>query len=40
MDFSFTEEQILLRDSVRKLMDRVATPEYVARVDREKRLSA
>ena len=36
MDFSFTEEQILLRDSVRKLMDRVATPEYVARVDREK----
>ena len=36
MDFSFTEEQILLRDSVRKLMERVATPEYVARVDREK----
>jgi alkylation response protein AidB-like acyl-CoA dehydrogenase len=36
VDFSFTEEQILLRDSVRKLMDRVATPEYVARVDREK----
>mgnify|MGYP001807769773 FL=1 len=36
MDFSFTEEQILLRDSVRKLMDRVATPEYVARLDREK----
>jgi alkylation response protein AidB-like acyl-CoA dehydrogenase len=36
VDFSFTEEQILLRDSVRKLMDRVATPDYVARVDREK----
>ena len=36
MDFSFSEEQILLRDSVRKLMERVATPEYVARVDREK----
>jgi alkylation response protein AidB-like acyl-CoA dehydrogenase len=36
VDFSFTEEQILLRDSVRKLMDRVATPEYVARVDRER----
>ncbi len=36
MDFSFTEEQILLRDSVRKLMDRVATPEYVAKVDRER----
>jgi alkylation response protein AidB-like acyl-CoA dehydrogenase len=36
VDFSFTEEQILLRDSVRKLMDRVATPEYVARLDREK----
>lgn len=34
MDFSFTEEQVLLRNSVRKLMDRVATPEYVARVDR------
>jgi alkylation response protein AidB-like acyl-CoA dehydrogenase len=36
VDFSFTEEQVLLRDSVRKLMDRVATPDYVARVDREK----
>ena len=36
MDFSFTEEQVLLRDSVRKLMDRVATTEYVARVDRER----
>ena len=36
MDFSFTEEQILLRNSVRKLMSRVATPEYVAKVDRER----
>ncbi len=35
MDFSFTEEQALLRDSVRKLMDRVATPDYVRRHDRE-----
>ncbi|MET0446719.1 MAG: acyl-CoA dehydrogenase family protein [Pseudorhodoplanes sp.] len=36
MDFSFTEDQILLRDSVRKLMARVATPDYVARLDRER----
>ncbi len=36
MDFSFTEEQILLRDSVRKLMERVATPDYVAKLDRER----
>jgi alkylation response protein AidB-like acyl-CoA dehydrogenase len=36
VDFSFTEEQILLRDSVRKLMDRVATPEYVTKLDRER----
>lgn len=28
MDFSFTEEQIMLQDSVRKMMARVATPEY------------
>lgn len=28
MDFSFTEEQVLLQDSVRKMMSRVATPEY------------
>jgi alkylation response protein AidB-like acyl-CoA dehydrogenase len=36
VDFSFSEEQILLRDSVRKLMERVATPNYVARLDRER----
>jgi alkylation response protein AidB-like acyl-CoA dehydrogenase len=35
VDFSFTEEQTLLRDSIRKLMDRIATPEYVRRLDRE-----
>src|SRR5262245_35540761 len=28
MDFSFTEEQVMLQDSVRKMMARVATPEY------------
>jgi alkylation response protein AidB-like acyl-CoA dehydrogenase len=35
VDFSFSEEQIILRDSVRKLMDRIATPDYVRRLDRE-----
>ncbi len=35
MDFSLTDEQTLLRDSVRKLMDRVATQDYVRRLDRE-----
>lgn len=34
MDFAFTEEQIILRDSVRKLMERIATPEYVRGLDR------
>lgn len=34
-DFGFTEEQRLLRDSVRKLMDRHAPPDTVARLDRE-----
>lgn len=36
MDFSFSEEQRLLRDNVRKLMDRHAPPDYVARLDRER----
>lgn len=36
MDFRFSEEQQLLRDNVRKLMDRHAPPDYVARLDREK----
>jgi alkylation response protein AidB-like acyl-CoA dehydrogenase len=35
VDFSFSEEQTILRDQVRKLMDRIATPEYVRRLDRE-----
>ncbi len=35
MDFAFTEEQNMLRDSVRKMMDRVATPEYIRGLDRE-----
>ena len=35
MDFGFTDEQNMLRDSVRKLMDRVATVDYVRRLDRE-----
>ena len=36
MDFQFTEEQIALRDNVRKMMDRIATPEYIRRVDQER----
>jgi len=35
MDFSFSDEQNILRESVRKMMDRLATPEYVRRLDRE-----
>ena len=35
MDFSLSEEQRMMRDSVRKVMDRIATPEYVRRLDRE-----
>jgi alkylation response protein AidB-like acyl-CoA dehydrogenase len=35
MDFEFSEEQRMLRDSVRKMMAKVATPEYVRRLDRE-----
>ena len=35
MDFEFTEEQRMLRDSVRKMMAKVATPEYIRRLDRE-----
>jgi alkylation response protein AidB-like acyl-CoA dehydrogenase len=35
MDFGFGEEQRLLRDSVRKLMDRHAPADTVARLDRE-----
>jgi alkylation response protein AidB-like acyl-CoA dehydrogenase len=35
MDFEFTEEQRMLRDSVRRMMDKTATPEYIRRLDRE-----
>jgi alkylation response protein AidB-like acyl-CoA dehydrogenase len=35
VDFDFTEEQQMLRESVRKLMTRTATPDYVRRLDRE-----
>ncbi|WP_418319816.1 acyl-CoA dehydrogenase family protein [Piscinibacter sakaiensis] len=35
MNFSFTEEQNLLRDSARAMLDRVATPEYIRRCDVE-----
>ena len=35
MDFSLSEEQRMMRDSVRKVMDRIATPEYVRCLDRE-----
>ena len=36
MDFSFTEEQRLLRESVRKLMAKHAPPDYVRSHDRER----
>jgi hypothetical protein len=35
VDFDFSDEQIILRDSVRKMMDRIATPDYVRRQDRD-----
>lgn len=35
MDFALSDEQIMLRDSVRRMMERHATPEYVRRLDRE-----
>jgi alkylation response protein AidB-like acyl-CoA dehydrogenase len=35
MDFSLSEEQVMLRDHVRKLMDRIATPDHVRQLDRE-----
>jgi alkylation response protein AidB-like acyl-CoA dehydrogenase len=34
MDFSFTDEQKMLRESVRKLMDRHAPPETIRELDR------
>jgi len=35
MDFGFTEEQMMLRDSVKKLMDKHAPPEYIRRLERD-----
>lgn len=35
MDFEFTQEQNLLRDSVRRMMQRLATPDTIRRLDRE-----
>ena len=35
MDFRFTDEQNIVRDSVRKVMDRLATAEYIRRLDKE-----
>jgi len=36
MDFSLSEEQRMLRESVRRLTERIATPEYLRRLDRER----
>jgi len=36
MDFEYSSEQKLLWDSVHKLMQRVATPDYLRRLDRER----
>ena len=36
MDFRFTEDQSILRESVRRMMDKVATPEYIRHHDRER----
>ena len=36
MDFGFTDEQNLLRDSVAKLMQRHAPPDVIRRHDRER----
>ena len=35
MDFSFTDEQVMLRETVRKLMDEHAPLKYLRRLDRE-----
>jgi alkylation response protein AidB-like acyl-CoA dehydrogenase len=35
MDFDLTEQQAILRDNVCKMMDRIAPPDYVRRLDRE-----
>ncbi len=38
MDFEFSQEQDILRDSVHRMTDRIATPEYIRRLDREQAL--
>jgi len=35
MDFELSDDQRMLAEQIRKLMDRVATPDYVRRLDRE-----
>lgn len=35
MDFSLNEQQRMLRDSIRKMMDDIATPEYIREHDRQ-----
>ena len=35
MDFEFTEEQNMLRDTIRRRMDDLATPELIRRLDRD-----
>lgn len=35
MDFRFSDEQNMLRESVRRMMQKLATPEYIRRLDRE-----
>ncbi|ODT32964.1 MAG: hypothetical protein ABS35_00250 [Kaistia sp. SCN 65-12] len=36
MDFGFTQEQGMLRETVRRMMDKVATPEYLRHLDQER----
>ncbi len=37
MDFNFTPEQRLLRDSVRELMKRHASPEYLRQLEQDQK---
>jgi len=37
VDFEFNEEQRMLRESVRRMLNDVATPEYIRETDREGR---
>jgi alkylation response protein AidB-like acyl-CoA dehydrogenase len=36
MDCNFSHEQLMLRETARKLMQRVATPDYIRKLDRER----